>query len=188
MVHSVELLLDDEADAAVRRVWDELTGAGVRSQASHRSPTNRPHVTMTVTSGLAAPVDEALVEALDRLPVPCRLGAPTLFGRGPFTLVLLVVPSAELLDLHADVYRICLPHMASGPLPHAAPGQWSPHVTLARRMDAGHLPAAMAVAAAATPIIGEFVGIRHWDGDARHEHPITRLDQTGQNGGGSLSV
>lgn len=172
MVHSVELLLDSTADAAVRDVWDALAAAGIRSQAGHRSPTNRPHVTMTVTAALSDRADDALTAALHRLPLPCRLGAPTVFGRGPFTLVLLVVPSAELLDLHTEVNRICLPHMESGPLAHAAPGQWTPHVTLARRMDAAHLRDAMTVASAATPILGEFVGMRHWNGDARQENPI----------------
>ena len=185
MVHSVELLLDAHGDAAVRRVWDALTEAGVRSQAAHRSPTNRPHVTMTVASGLSEQVDGDLTAALDRLPLRCRLGAPTVFGRGPFTLVLLVVPSAELLDLHAEVHRICMPHMISGPLPHAEPGQWTPHVTLARRLDAGHLRDAVTVVSAATPIVGEFVAIRHWDGDAHREYPIGMPDQ---NGGGSLSL
>ncbi|GAA2563617.1 2'-5' RNA ligase family protein [Mycolicibacterium diernhoferi] len=179
MVHSVELLLDTDADAAVRRVWDGLAEAGVRSQSAHRSPTNRPHVTMTVSSGLSDQADDALTAVLDRLPLPCRLGAPTLFGRGPFTLVLLVVPSVELMDLHNEVHRICLPHMTSGPLPHAEPGQWTPHVTLARRMDADHLRDAMTVASATTPIVGEFVAIRHWDGDAHREHPIGMPGSTG---------
>lgn len=173
MVHSIELTLDAGADAAVRGLWHALADAGVPSQAGHRSPTNRPHVTVTVAAQMSADAEADLVPLLDRLPLPCRLGAPTVFGRGPYTLVLLVIPSVELLDLHALVNRICLPHMESGPLRHTLAGQWTPHVTLARRVPTELLEQALAVVGTGTDIEGEFVGLRHWDGDARQEHPIS---------------
>jgi 2'-5' RNA ligase len=173
MVHSIELTLDAGADAAVRELWQALSEAGVPSQAGHRSPTNRPHVTVTVAAQLSADAEADLVQVVDRLPLPCRLGAPMVFGRGPYTLVLLVIPSPELLDLHVEVNRICLPHMQSGPLAHAMPGQWTPHVTLARRMRADLLEQALTVVGTGTDITGEFAGLRHWDGDARQEHPIS---------------
>ena len=137
MVHSVELLFDSETEAAVRRIWDDLTNAGVRSQAAQQSPSNRPHVTLAVAEHMDDAVNDALRPLLGRLPLACTIGAPMLFGRGPFTLVRLVVPSAELLALQAEVHEVCLPHMSPGPLPHADPGHWTPHVTLARRVDRG---------------------------------------------------
>lgn len=177
MVHSVEVILDADADAAVRGVWDALAAAGLPSQAAHRGASNRPHATLTVAPEMAGGVDADLAALLADLPVPCRLGAPILFGRGPFTLALLVVPSAELLELHAQVNRICLPHMSSGPLRHALPGQWTPHVTLARRVGAALLEQSLTVVAAGSrhdgDIEGEFVAMRHWDGDARQEHWIS---------------
>lgn len=173
MVHSIELTLDAGADAAVRGLWQALADAGVPSQAGHRSPTNRPHVTVTVAAQMSADAEVDLVALQDRLPLPCRLGAPMVFGRGPYTLVLLVIPSVELLDLHAQVNRICLPHMESGPLRHTLSGQWTPHVTLARRVHAELLEQALTVVGTGTDIEGEFVGLRHWDGDARQEHPIS---------------
>ena len=48
-------------------------------------------------------------------------------------LVRLVVPTAELLALHAEVQSACLPHLPTGPMSHREPGQWTAHVTLARR-------------------------------------------------------
>lgn len=173
MVHSVELILDAGADAAVRDLWQAIAGAGVPSQAGHRSATNRPHVTVTVAARMSAGVAADLVPLLDRFPLPCRIGAPMIFGRGPYTLVLLVIPSAELMDLHAQVNRICLPHMESGPLGHTLPGKWTPHVTLARRVRADLLEPALTVAGTGVDIEGEFAGLRHWDGDARQEHPIS---------------
>jgi hypothetical protein len=179
MVHSVELLFDAETDAAVRQVWDDLADAGIRSLAAHRSPTNRPHVTLTVAENLDDGVDEALRPVLDRLPLACVLGAPMLFGSGAsVTLVRLVIPSAELLALHAEVHRASLPHMVAGPLPHADPGRWTPHVTLARRVPLDLLSTALGVDAVSREIPATAVGVRHWDGDAKVVHAIAGLSST----------
>ena len=173
MVHSVELLFDADTDATVRAVWDELAQAGIRSLAGHTSPTNRPHVTVTVAGNLEDGVDQALRPVLDLLPLDCLIGAPLLFGAGPaFTLARLVVPSAELMDLHAEVHRVTLPHMGAGPLPHADPGQWTPHVTLARRVSSESLANAVALPGVTRDINGTVVGLRHWDGDRKVVHSI----------------
>ena len=172
MVHSVELLFDKDTDAAIRRIWDDLAEAGVRSQAGHKAPSNRPHVTVAVAETMDLSVHEALRSVLHQLPFPCTVGAPMLFGRGEFTLVRLIVPSAELLSLHADVHRACLPHMPAGPLPHSEPGHWTPHVTLARRVPANQLRAAMTVNGLSRDLSAAAVGIRHWDGNAKREYPI----------------
>ncbi|ORV87402.1 2'-5' RNA ligase family protein [Mycolicibacterium iranicum] len=174
MVHSVELLFDTDTDAAVRQVWNSLAQNGIRSLAGHTSKTNRPHVTLTVAGEMADGVDGALMPLLSRLPLRCVLGAPMLFGVGrSVTLVRLVVPTAELLDLQNEVNRICLPYMTGGPLPHADPGNWTPHVTLARRVPADQLPAALAVPGVTEDIPASATGLRHWDGNARVEHPIS---------------
>ncbi|BBX16697.1 hypothetical protein CRI77_03095 [Mycolicibacterium duvalii] len=173
MVHSVELLFDADTDAAVRQVWSDLAEAGIRSLAGHRSPTNRPHVTLTVAEHLDDTVDSALRPVLDRLPLPCVIGAPMLFGAGrAVTLVRLVVPSAPLLDLHAETHRLTVPHMPKGPLPHADPGHWTPHVTLARRVPADRLGTAVGLPRVNRDIRGTAVALRHWDGDAKVVHPI----------------
>jgi 2'-5' RNA ligase len=173
MVHSVELLFDDETDAAMRRVWDDLTQVGVRSLASSTSPTNRPHVTLTVAEHMDDAVNDALRPLLEKLPLPCTIGAPMLFGRGPFTLVRLLIPSTDLLALQEAVHDVCLPHMPSGPLPHADPGQWTPHVTMARRVRAENLADALSAQRLSRDRRGAVVAIRHWDGNNRVEHPIT---------------
>jgi 2'-5' RNA ligase len=172
MVHSVELTFDSDSDAAVRAAWDALTDAGVRSQAANPSPSNRPHVTLTVAQHMDDAVNEALRAVLPRLPLACRIGAPMLFGRRAFTLVRLVVPSADLLALHAEVHETCLPYMPAGPLPHAGPGEWTPHVTLARRVDADSLGTALSLKPVTREIAATAVGLRHWDGNAKREYPI----------------
>lgn len=174
MVHSVELLFDADTEAAVVRIWTELADAGIHSLAGHRSPTNRPHLTLTVAEDIDDGVDDALRPLLDLLPLPCVIGAPTLFGGGrTITLVRMVLPSGGLVNFHADVHRVCLPHMVNGPLPHAAPGQWTPHVTLARRVPPDQLATAVAVRAMFRDIRARAVGLRHWDGNNRVEHRIS---------------
>lgn len=172
MVHSVELFFDTETESAVRRIWDDLAAVGVRSQAAHRSPSNRPHVTLTVAERMDDAVTAALRPVLAQLPLDCRIGAPMLFGGRTITLVRLVVPSAELLALQADVHRICLAHMPDGPLANAEPGTWTPHVTLARRMAPDLLPRALTVQEVSREIRGRITGLRHWDGNAKVVHPV----------------
>lgn len=172
MVHSVELLFDADTDAAIRRMWDDLAEAGVRSQAGHKSPSNRPHVTLAVAETMDISVNDALQTVLQQLPFPCAIGAPMLFGRRDFTLVRLIVPSATLLSLHAEVHSVCLPHMPEGPLPHSQPDQWTPHATLARRVPAEQLQTALTVTSVSRELSATAVGIRHWDGNAKREYPI----------------
>lgn len=172
MVHSVELLFDSDTEAAVRRIWDDLMDAGVRSQAAHGSASNRPHITVTVADRMDDAVATALQPVLARLPMKCVIGAPLLFGGRTPTLVRLVVPSVALLDVHAEVHRICLPHMPDGALPHTAPGLWTPHVTLARRVPPDRLPGAIALPGVSRGIRATVTGLRHWDGNAKVVHPI----------------
>lgn len=77
MVHSIELVFDRDTEAAVRRIWEELAGAGIPSQA----PASRPHVTMAVADRISSEVDELLSPVAATLPLSCAIGAPVLFGR-----------------------------------------------------------------------------------------------------------
>ena len=173
MVHSVELLFDPETESAVRRIWDALADAGVRSQAAPVAPTDRPHITLTVAERMHDAVSASLRPVLARLPLDCRIGALMLFGGRAVTLVRLVVPSAELLALQTEVHRVCLPHMLEGPLAHVEPGTWTPHVTLARRIAPDQLPQALALRQLGREIRGRLTGLRHWDGNAKVAHSIS---------------
>lgn len=158
-VTSLELLLDDAAEAAVRREWDALAAAGLSSLAGHTAASNRPHVTLSIRS---TPVPHPL--AIDAaLPIPIELGPPLLFGSGERrVLARAVVPSTALLALHGEVLR------AAGEgddAPHSLPGRWMPHVTLARRLRLVDLPAALALLGPA--IEGSAVAVRRWDASTR---------------------
>jgi hypothetical protein len=169
MVHSVELVFDPDTEAAVRHIWDGLREAGIPSQA----PASRPHATLTVAERIDPEVDELLAGLTDRFPLPCRIGAPLLFGRAKVVLARLVVPTTELLDVHAEVHRLCLPHLSPGPMPNALPGQWTGHITLARRVVPGQLGRALRIAGKPTEIRGNIIGLRRWDGNSKREYPIS---------------
>jgi hypothetical protein len=170
MVHSVELVFDPDTEAVVRQIWDGLREAGIPSQA----PASRPHVTLTVAERIEADVDEMLVSLNDRFPLRCVVGAPLLFGRSQLILTRLIVPTAELLAVHADVYRLCLPHVRPAPMANSLPGQWTGHTTLARRVHGSQLGRALRIAGKPSEIKGGFAGLRRWDGNAKREYPISR--------------
>jgi hypothetical protein len=95
------------------------------------------------------------------------------FGRAKVVLARLVVPTTELLDMHADVHRLCVPHLSPGPMENALPGQWTAHVTLARRVVPAQLGRALRIAGKPQEIIGRVIGLRRWDGNAKREYPIS---------------
>ncbi len=175
MVQSVELILDDDADSSIRAVWSRLLAADIPSQGRRSGESNRPHVTLiafrTPGPGREAAIEAAVAEHLTAA-LPVRLGGLVVFGPGPFVLARLVVTNPALLALHAAVFEAAGPE--SAPATFAAPGQWTPHITLAHRLGAEQLGAAVAlVAAPETTVIA--AGCRRWDGDARREWRIGDL-------------
>lgn len=158
-VVSIELLLDPDTEARVRADWDALAAAGHSSLAAHTSPSNRPHVTLLVRPELA-PI--AFVDAIRLLPLRVTLGAPIVFRHGDRgVLARHVVPSEELLRLHRAVHDEAPP----GPdAAHTAPGDWVPHVTLARRLRLESLPDALRLIGAEHS--GSAVALRRWDSAA----------------------
>ncbi len=167
-MHSIELVFDAETETTIRRIWADLAAAGVPSQA----PAARPHVTLAVAARIDPQVDALLAALTPRFPLECTVGAPVLFGRSHAVLARQVVPTVDLLTLQSEVHRLCLPHLASGPLPHTEPGQWSAHVTLARHVGPRQLGRALRIGGRPTAIPGRFTGLRRWQGDKRTEHPI----------------
>lgn len=159
-VSSIELLLDEDSEAAVRAEWDALAAAGLSSLAAHTAPSNRPHITLLARSVLGD-IDAATLSARPVFAV--RLGSPMLFGEGDRrVLVHSVVPSVELLALHDEVHR------AVGPgddAPYTTPGAWTPHVTISRRLRLQDLERALALVGG--QISGTAQCLRRWDAATR---------------------
>lgn len=168
MVHSIELLFDRDAEAAIRRIWSDLAAAGIPSQA----PASRPHVTLAVAEQIAPDVDALLRPVAQRLPLECAVGASLLFGRANPVLARLIVPTAELLAVHAEVHHVCGPYLLPGPMANSLPGQWTAHVTLARRLGGAQLGRALRIAGRPSEIRCTMAGLRRWDGKKRVDHLI----------------
>ena len=167
MTQSVELLLDQHTDRALRAQWEALAAAGLSSPARRGGESHRPHVTLAARQALEAAREPALSAAVVGLPLTVRVGAIACFGRGPYVLVRLVVASHALLDLQVAVTGVLGPD--PGTDRHFAPGRWTPHVTMARRLTAGQVGTALRALGGVPDLDGEVVGCRRWDGDARRE-------------------
>jgi hypothetical protein len=169
MVHSIELVFDHDTEVTIRRIWSDLAAAGIPSQA----PASRPHVTLVVADWIAPDVDAFLTPVTQRLPLRCAVGASVLFGRSHAVLARLVVPTTELLAVHAEVHRVCGPYAIPGPMPNSLPDQWTAHVTLARRVGGPELARALRIAMLPAEIAGSIAGLRRWDGNKKVEHLIS---------------
>jgi 2'-5' RNA ligase len=165
MVHSIELVFDPDTEAAIRHIWADLAGAGIPSQA----PASRPHVTLAVAERIDPGADALLAPVARRLPLTATIGAPVLFGRANVVFARLVVPTGELLALHAEVHRVCGPHLQPAPMPNSLPDHWTAHVTLARRVGGNQLGRALRIAGRPAQIDGRFAGLRRWDGKNKAE-------------------
>ncbi len=151
---SIELLLDERAEARVRAEWDALAAAGLSSLARHEASSNRPHITLLERAGLPALPLEGVA-----LPTPLALGPPVLLGGGDRrVLARAVVPSAALLALQARVRHTAAPGDVDA---RFEPGRWMPHVTLARRLRLVDAPVALALLG--EPLEAMAVAMRHWD-------------------------
>ena len=171
MAHSIELLLDDRTEGVIRGQWRALSEAGLPSQEQVRSPTNRPHVTLLAARRISPAVDGVLRELGGRFPFAAVVGAPLVFGGARHTLARLIVPSAELLAVHEEIYRASLPYLIGDPYGHCRPGHWTPHATLGRRYTEAEIGAALAVVdSGAKDIAAQVTGLRRWDPDERVDH------------------
>lgn len=172
MAHSIELLLDQRADTAIRQTWHALAAAGLPSQLKVASDTNRPHITLVAAERIDPSIDDELAWLVESLPQPTVLGAPVVFGGDQLTLARLVIPSDALLDVHEQVYDECVQY-ATNRFAHTMPGRWTPHVTLGRRFTPAQVGEALAtVDGIAADIRAGIVSLRRWDGDTKREYVI----------------
>ncbi|AUH68834.1 MULTISPECIES: 2'-5' RNA ligase family protein [Gordonia] len=166
MAHSIEILPDPETEAAVRAQWDALEAAGLPSAGRVRARTNRPHCTLLAGTAISPAADSALASTAQRLPFEFRVGGAVVFAAGrKYTLARAVVPSSELLTVHATIVRLTRERVTEL-AQHSLPGQWTPHVTLGLRLTADELAAALQLLSWPT-VVGRASAIRRWDGDAK---------------------
>lgn len=184
MAHSVEFLLDHTSDQQIRTQWAALAEAGLPNQAAIRASTNRPHITAIAAPRISPEIDGALATLGMRLPVAVTLGDIVVLGSGPRRVVArLVVPTSELLSVHAAIVRLGAEYTSNpdrtgtGLFAHSRPGAWTPHVTLARRVRIEQLAAVFEILAETgtgdhASVQTTITGLRRWDSDATTEHLV----------------
>ncbi|MFC0678464.1 2'-5' RNA ligase family protein [Lysobacter korlensis] len=175
-MQSLELLFDPATEAQLRAEWTSLQDAGLPSSARNTSPSNRPHVTVAVApEGLDRSLHALRAAVGELLPMPITIGGYLVFP-SPRGVVLCrsIVVSRALLELHARVNRAVTPHALV--LETARVDAWTPHATIARRLSAEQLGAAIAHlprwGSAAT-----VVGLRLWDSETKTVTPAVGSGQ-----------
>jgi 2'-5' RNA ligase len=172
MTQSVELLLDDATEAAIRDQWDRLGDAGLpTARRTEPSPSHAPHVTLWAGGRLDAEVDARLPSLFDDLDLRLLIGSLMLFGPRPWGYVLVrqVVTSTGLTTLQQRVMQLC-----GAGYGQFGDGQWSPHVTLARRLGVDQVgPALQVLSRAPAELAASVRRARRWDGSRRVAWPLT---------------
>jgi 2'-5' RNA ligase len=173
LTQSVELLLDEAADAEIRAQWDHLGDVGLpTARRTQPSPSHAPHVTLWAGDVLDADDDAALPGLFEGLDLRLVVGSPLLFGprRASYVLVRHVVTSSALLDLQQRVVRTLRTPAYAG----FEDGHWSPHVTLARRVGADQLAPSLAVLAGSAPeLLAQVRQARRWNSVAKVAWSLT---------------
>ncbi|MFE3635027.1 2'-5' RNA ligase family protein [Streptomyces sp. NPDC059168] len=137
-MRTVEVLLDEAAELAVREAWRRLADAGLPSQARHRSPTNSPHLTLAACPELTAPIRWELAEVAAALPLPVRFTGVVRFERPTSVLAWALELDSALAELHRRVWEAVASDSPPTALkPFHAPARWSPHITLGRTRRPG---------------------------------------------------
>jgi 2'-5' RNA ligase len=173
MTLSVCLLLDRTSETRVRRLWDRLEEAHVRTLATHTHGRHVPH--LTFASLLSADLGR-VVDALGRLPesgpVRVRFDGLGMFPRSRCWLAPAV--PGELLTRQAAAVRTA---RACEAVVHRnyEPGTWLPHLTLAPRLHLDDLPTVARVCFEVLPLTAELCSAAVIDTATGEIHPLGRL-------------
>ncbi len=142
MPYAVELALDSESAATVRRAWRELADAGIGYVAGSGA---RPHVTLGIWGAIDRTRAEAEVARFAAETAPVRLTLASV-GLFPGVAVFLApTVTADLLDLHAGFHRR-FDRLGHGAWDHYRQGTWVPHCTLATDLEPDQFAGALAIA------------------------------------------
>jgi 2'-5' RNA ligase len=173
MAFAVCLLLDERADAAVRRLWRRLEDAGVPTLLTHTHGRHVPH--LTYASLRSCEVD-SVVEALAALPsqpaMTLHFDALGTFRRSRCWLAP-AVTTALTLRQHAVVSAVA----ATGAdlHRHYEPGVWLPHLTVAPRLHLTDLPTVAAAVYDVLPLAATMNRAVVIDTSTGRRHPLSHL-------------
>ncbi|HEY3530035.1 MAG TPA: 2'-5' RNA ligase family protein [Nocardioides sp.] len=156
MTLAVCLLLDDRADAAVRRLWRRLEDAGVATLLTHTHGLHVPHLTWAALRSYDLDEVRAALDALpEQPPLALHLDAFGTFRRSRCWLAPAV--SAPLVERQAAVVAATVGTGAELHR-HYEPGSWVPHLTLAPRLHLSDLSTVAALVYDVLPLVA--TGVR----------------------------
>jgi hypothetical protein len=162
VAYAIEMFFEEHADAAVRQLWHRLTEAGLASLATRSHARHRPHVSLTVTSGIDVAhldaVADVVADSVDQ-PLP-RLSLSSLgtFAGDGGVLFLGAVVTAPVLALHTRVCDV-MREQGLGQWSHYLPGAWIPHCTLAMGLPPAEIASAIRLLADFRPIDAQVVEV-----------------------------
>jgi 2'-5' RNA ligase len=152
MAYALEFFFDDEADAAVRELWQRLEFAGVPSLATRTHRRHRPHVSFAVAGSVPRRARAELAGELGLLSLPALwLYTLGVFPTGARAIFLGAVVDTELLAVHSAVHDV-LAGKVTAPSAYYLPGAWVPHCTLAHEVSLPELAKAFAALHPVRPV------------------------------------
>jgi len=142
MPYAIELALDPDSAAVVRRVWQELAVAGMEYMAASGA---QPHVSLGIWESIDRDRAEAELArfAAETPPVRITFASVGLFPR--VAVFLAPTVTADLLELHAG-FHARFARLGEAPWAHYRPSVWVPHCTLAMDLSADRFGDALAIA------------------------------------------
>lgn len=167
---AVCLLLDDRADADIRRLWRRLEDQGVPTLLSHTHGRHVPHLTWAALRRYDLESVQGSLEALpERPPVPLHLDAFGSFRRSRCWLAPAV--TRPLVERQAAVVEAAVGTGAELHR-HYRSGSWVPHVTLAPRLHLTDLATVAALVYDVLPIAATGVSTVLIDTSTGARHPL----------------
>ena len=150
-MQSLDFVLDEAGDTAVRGLWRQLQDAGLPSRGDHRGASNRPHITLCAAPELSAPC-VTYAECLAReLPLRLPVAGVRTFDRSNLVYLAVDVPPIW----HERVRRL----RALADQPRQA---WTPHVTVSGRLTDDQVTVAREVVVG-VPDALIVTGVTQWD-------------------------
>ncbi len=156
MALGVCLLFDQEADAALRQLWDRLERVGIGTLREHTHRRHRPHLSYSVLRAWDLP---AVRDAIEELPPgpPITL---TFLGVGTFPRGVGWLAPAVDEDVLARQVAVDEAVRKAGATVHEryVPGTWLAHSTVVPRIRTDQLGEFAAAAYAVLPLVAHVTG------------------------------
>jgi hypothetical protein len=168
MTRGVVLWPDDRTSIGIRSIWNELAANELPSMTTETHRLHRPHVSLIVADRLNIHELLASLGRLPSAPIPLLIESIGLVPGGH--LLLTATPHTGLLAEQDRIHRTAKP-FADGARSHYEPGQWLPHLTVARGLTPEQVRRATSLVLPKLPIRGSLISGGIEDGRTGEQWP-----------------